>query len=301
MEDKRSNYIALAAALAALGALLVCSQAALESARAGLTLCAQMIVPSLLPFFMLSSLLQQLGLPGILGKLLSPVTQRLFGIGGASAFNLSMGRGETVLTLAEAQVVAQRSANRYARDGDSHYDILSAFQKSVRGSDPDAAVHYLARLLEAGDLISPCRRLMVMASEDVGLAYPQAVAVVKACVDSANMLGLPEARIPLAQAAIFLATAPKSNSAILAVEGALADLRAGRTGEVPPHLRDAHYEGAAQLGHGTGYQYAHGYPNHYVKQQYLPDALKNQTYYTYGENKTEQAAKQYWDRIKGEG
>ena len=142
---------------------------------------------------------------------------------------------------------------------------------------------------------------MVMASEDVGLAYPQAVAVVKACVDSANMLGLPEARIPLAQAAIFLATAPKSNSAILAVEGALADLRAGRTGEVPPHLRDAHYEGAAQLGHGTGYQYAHGYPNHYVKQQYLPDALKNRTYYTYGENKTEQAAKQYWDRIKGEG
>ena len=142
---------------------------------------------------------------------------------------------------------------------------------------------------------------MVMASEDVGLAYPQAVAVVKACVDSANMLGLPEARIPLAQAAIFLATAPKSNSAILAVEGALADLRAGRTGEVPPHLRDAHYEGAAQLGHGTGYQYAHGYPNHYVKQQYLPDPLKNRTYYTYGENKTEQAAKQYWDRIKGEG
>ena len=213
----------------------------------------------------------------------------------------AMDRGETVLTLAEAQVVAQRSANRYDRDGDSHYDILSAFQKSVRGSDPDAAVHYLARLLEAGDLISPCRRLMVMASEDVGLAYPQAVAVVKACVDSANMLGLPEARIPLAQAAIFLATAPKSNSAILAVEGALADLRAGRTGEVPPHLRDAHYEGAAQLGHGTGYQYAHGYPNHYVKQQYLPDALKNQTYYTYGENKTEQAAKQYWDRIKGEG
>lgn len=213
----------------------------------------------------------------------------------------AMDRGETVLTLAEAQVVAQRSANRYDRDGDSHYDILSAFQKSVRGSDPDAAVHYLARLLEAGDLISPCRRLMVMASEDVGLAYPQAVAVVKACVDSANMLGLPEARIPLAQAAIFLATAPKSNSAILAVEGALADLRAGRTGEVPPHLRDAHYGGAAQLGHGTGYQYAHGYPNHYVKQQYLPDPLKNRTYYTYGENKTEQAAKQYWDRIKGEG
>ena len=214
---------------------------------------------------------------------------------------LVSGAGTDGITLADAQQAAQRSNMRYDRDGDSHYDILSAFQKSVRGSDPDAAVHYLARLLEAGDLISPCRRLMVMASEDVGLAYPQAVAVVKACVDSANMLGLPEARIPLAQAAIFLATAPKSNSAILAVEGALADLRAGRTGEVPPHLRDAHYEGAAQLGHGTGYQYAHGYPNHYVKQQYLPDPLKNRTYYTYGENKTEQAAKQYWDRIKGEG
>ena len=214
---------------------------------------------------------------------------------------LVSGAGADGITLADAQQAAQRSNMRYDRDGDSHYDILSAFQKSVRGSDPDAAVHYLARLLEAGDLISPCRRLMVMASEDVGLAYPQAVAVVKACVDSANMLGLPEARIPLAQAAIFLATAPKSNSAILAVEGALADLRAGRTGEVPPHLRDAHYEGAAQLGHGTGYQYAHGYPNHYVKQQYLPDPLKNRTYYTYGENKTEQAAKQYWDRIKGEG
>ena len=202
--------------------------------------------------------------------------------------------GEVVLTLAETQMVAQRSANRYDRDGDSHYDLLSAFQKSIRGSDPDAAVHYLARLLEAGDLISPCRRLMVIASEDVGLAHPQAVAVVKACVDSANMLGLPEARIPLAQAAIFLATAPKSNSA-------LADLRAGRSGEVPADLRDAHYGGAANLGHGLEYRYAHDYPNHYVKQQYLPDSLKDRVYYHYGENKTEQAAKQYWARVKGEG
>lgn len=209
--------------------------------------------------------------------------------------------GEVVLTLAETQMVAQRSANRYDREGDSHYDLLSAFQKSIRGSDPDAAVHYLARLLEAGDLISPCRRLMVIASEDVGLAYPQAVAVVKTCVDSANMLGLPEARIPLAQAAIFLATAPKSNSAILAMEGALADLRAGRSGEVPADLRDAHYGGAANLGHGLGYRYAHDYPNHYVKQQYLPDPLKDRVYYHYGENKTEQAAKQYWARVKGEG
>ncbi len=210
-------------------------------------------------------------------------------------------QGEVVLTLEEAQMVAQRSANRYDRDGDSHYDLLSAFQKSIRGSDPDAAVHYLARLLEAGDLISPCRRLMVIASEDIGLAYPQAVSVVKACVDSANMLGLPEARLPLAQAAIFLATAPKSNSAILAMEGALADLRAGNTGEVPADLRDAHYGGAAQLGHGRGYRYAHDYPHHYVKQQYLPDSLKDRVYYRYGENKTEQTAKRYWDLIKGEG
>ncbi len=209
--------------------------------------------------------------------------------------------GEVTLTLEETKTVAQPSTNRYDRDGDSHYDLLSAFQKSIRGSDPNAAVLYLARLLEAGDLISPCRRLMVIASEDVGLAYPQAVAVVKACVDSANMLGLPEARIPLAQAAIFLATAPKSNSAILAVEGALADLRAGKGGEVPADLRDAHYDGAGKLGHGLGYRYAHNYPNHYVQQQYLPDALKDRVYYHYGENKTEQAARAYWARVKGEG
>ena len=210
-------------------------------------------------------------------------------------------RGEISLTLAETAAVAQRSATRYDRDGDVHYDILSAFQKSIRGSDPDAAVHYLARLLEAGDLISPCRRLMVMASEDVGLAHPQAVSIVKACVDSANMLGLPEARLPLAQAAIFLATCPKSNSGILAIDRAMADLRKGTTGEVPAHLRDSHYGGAAKLGHGQTYRYAHDYPHHYVQQQYLPDALKDRVYYHYGENKTEQAAKTYWDRIKGDG
>lgn len=207
---------------------------------------------------------------------------------------------ETVrLTREETALVAQRSAMRYDRDGDSHYDILSAFQKSIRGSDPDAAVHYLARLLEAGDLISPCRRLMVIASEDVGLAYPQAVSVVKACVDSANMLGLPEARIPLAQAAIFLATAPKSNGAILAIDSAMKDLRQGKGGEVPVFLRDSHYGGAEKLGHGQGYRYAHNYPRHYVPQQYLPDELKDRVYYHYGDNKTEQAAKRYWDEIKG--
>ena len=207
---------------------------------------------------------------------------------------------ETVrLTREETALVAQRSAMRYDRDGDSHYDILSAFQKSIRGSDPDAAVHFLARLLEAGDLISPCRRLMVIASEDVGLAYPQAVSVVKACVDSANMLGLPEARIPLAQAAIFLATAPKSNGAILAIDSAMKDLRQGKGGEVPAFLRDSHYGGAEKLGHGQGYRYAHDYPRHYVPQQYLPDELKDRVYYHYGDNKTEQAAKRYWDEIKG--
>lgn len=210
-------------------------------------------------------------------------------------------KGARFLTLAETDAVAQNSANRYDRDGDAHYDILSAFQKSIRGSDPDAAVHYLARLLEAGDLISPCRRLLVMASEDVGLAHPQAVAIVKACVDSANMLGLPEARLPLTQAALFLATCPKSNSGILAIDQAMADLRNGNTGEVPAHLRDAHYGGAAKLGHGQTYRYAHDYPHHYVAQQYLPDALKDRVYYHYGENKTEQAAKAYWARIKGDG
>ena len=203
------------------------------------------------------------------------------------------------LTMEETRMVAQRSAIRYDRDGDSHYDILSAFQKSIRGSDPDAAVHYLARLLEAGDLISPCRRLMVIASEDIGLAHPQAVSVVKGCVDSANMLGLPEARIPLAQAAIYLATLPKSNAAICAIDEALADLRRGKSGEIPANLRDSHYGGAAKLGHGLGYQYAHDYPNHYVKQQYLPDVLKDRVYYRYGENKTEQAARRYWEEIKG--
>ncbi|MDY3015187.1 MAG: replication-associated recombination protein A [Evtepia sp.] len=213
----------------------------------------------------------------------------------------AMDRGEITLTLEEAQTLSQRSAMRYDRDGDSHYDILSAFQKSIRGSDPDAGIHYLARLLEAGDLISPCRRLMVIASEDVGLAYPQAVSVVKACVDSANMLGLPEARIPLAQAVIFLATAPKSNSAMMAIDQAMADLRAGKSGNIPADLQDAHYGGAAKLGHGLGYRYAHDYPNHYVAQQYLPDELKDRVYYRYGENKTEQAAKRYWDSVKGQG
>ncbi len=209
---------------------------------------------------------------------------------------LAAGDGGKV-TLEDAAQVAQRSAMRYDRDGDAHYDILSAFQKSIRGSDENAGLHYLARLLEAGDLISPCRRLLVIASEDVGLAYPQAVAIVKACVDSAMQLGLPEARIPLAQAVILLATAPKSNSAIVAIDAALADVREGKTGEVPAYLRDGHYGGAQKMGHAIGYQYAHDYKNGYVRQQYLPDPLKDRVYYHFGSNKTEAAAQAYREKL----
>ena len=212
---------------------------------------------------------------------------------------LVLGAGEEGVTLADAQQAAQRSNMRYDRDGDSHYDILSALQKSIRGSDPDAALHYLARLLEAGDMISAARRMLVIASEDIGLAYPQCAAIVKACVDSAFQLGLPEARIPLAEAVILMATAPKSNSAAAAIDAAMADVRAGRTGDIPAHIKDAHYGGASKLGRGLTYQYPHAFPNHWVRQQYLPDEIKNAHYYDYGPNKTEQAAKVYWERIKG--
>jgi putative ATPase len=206
--------------------------------------------------------------------------------------------GRCAVTLAEAQEVSQRSAMKYDRDGDAHYDILSAFQKSVRGSDENAALHYLGRLLEAGDLISPCRRLLVIASEDIGLAYPLAAAITKACVDSAMQLGLPEARIPLAQAVILLCTAPKSNSAVCAIDAALADIRAGRAGELPADIKDTHYKGAEKLGRGLGYKYPHNYPSHWIRQQYLPDTIKGAHYYEYGDNKTEQAAKAYWESIK---
>jgi putative ATPase len=206
--------------------------------------------------------------------------------------------GETIrLTVDDARAISQKSAMRYDRDGDSHYDILSAFQKSIRGSDPDAAVHYLARLLEGGDLASPCRRILVVAAEDIGLAHPQAISIAKACVDAALQLGLPEARIPLAEAVIFLATAPKSNTAICAIDAAMADLKAGKAGEIPSHLQDTHYGGAEKLGRG-GYIYPHGYPNDYYPQQYLPDQLKDVHYYTFGQNKIEQAAKRYWDEVK---
>jgi len=206
--------------------------------------------------------------------------------------------GKMTVTLSDAKLVTQRSAMRADRDGDAHFDIMSALQKSIRGSDPDAAVYYLARLLEAGDLISACRRLLVIASEDIGLAYPQAAVITKSCVDSALQLGLPEARIPLAEAAILLATSPKSNSAICAIDAALSDIRNGKGGEVPAHLRDAHYSGAEKLGRGKTYKYPHSYPNHWVAQQYLPDDVKDRVYYEYGDNKVEAASEKYWKEIK---
>ena len=206
--------------------------------------------------------------------------------------------GDRVIRLKDAETVAQRSSNRYDRDGDVHYDLLSAFHKSIRCSDPDAAVYYLARLLSAGDILSPARRLLCIANEDIGLAYPMAAAVTKACVDSALQLGLPEAQLPLAHAAILLATAPKSNSAAVAIGKALKDVENGKVYSPPPHLQDAHYGGAAKLGRGLTYKYPHDFPNSYIEQQYMPDELKNVSYYSYGRNKTEQAARQYWDKIK---
>ncbi len=210
--------------------------------------------------------------------------------------------GNTVnISLSLAEQCTQKKAFRHDKDGDSHYDVISAFQKSLRGSDPDAAVHYLARLLAGGDLLIACRRLLVTAAEDIGLAYPQAVPIVKACVDSALQLGLPEARIPLAEAAILLATAPKSNSAIMAIDAAMADVENTDTGDVPLHLKDAHYGGAKKMGRGISYQYPHDFPDHYVKQQYLPDKIKDKVYYVGGENKNEQTVKTYWDAVKKRG
>ena len=205
--------------------------------------------------------------------------------------------GRIFLTLDDARAITQRSAMRYDREGDEHFDALSALMKSLRGSDPDAALHYLARLLEAGDLTGACRRILCSASEDIGLAYPQAVPIVKACVDSALQLGLPEARLPLAEAVIFLATAPKSNSGVMAIDAAIADVRAGKTGPVPRELQNVHADGTG-FEREQGYKYPHSFPNHWVRQQYLPDALKNARYYEYGDNKIEQAAKAYWEAIK---
>lgn len=208
--------------------------------------------------------------------------------------------GARVVTLDMARQVARRTAIRYDKQGDDHYDIISAYQKSMRGSDPDAALHYLARLLEAGDLPSACRRLMVTACEDVGLAWPQIIPIVKAAVDAANMLGLPEARLPLADAVVLVATAPKSNSAHDAINAAMADVQAGKGGPIPRQLQNKHFDGEDAAVKGQHYQYPHDWPNHWVSQQYLPDALQGKVYYHFGDNKTEQAAAQYWKRVKGQ-
>ena len=209
-------------------------------------------------------------------------------------FSSALGRDK--VTLEDAAAITQRSAMRYDREGDEHFDILSALMKSLRGSDPDAALHYLGRLLEVGDLIGACRRILCSASEDIGLAYPMAVPIVKACVDSALQLGLPEARLPLAEACILLATAPKSNSACVGIDRAMADIRAGRTGSIPRELQNVHADGTG-FEREQGYKYPHAFKNHWVKQQYLPDELRSAHYYEYGDNKTEQAAKRYWEEI----
>lgn len=206
--------------------------------------------------------------------------------------------GNIQINLDIAKECSGKKALNYDKLGDNHYDVLSAFQKSIRGSDPDAAIHYLARLVKAGDLISICRRLMVISAEDIGLAYPNAISIVKACVDSAMQLGFPEARIPLAEAVILLATSPKSNSAINAINLALTDLDSKEVGDVPDNLKDAHYSGASKLNRGVGYKYPHNYKNHFVKQQYLPDNIKDSVYYIPCENKMENAIKVYMKQIK---
>ena len=205
--------------------------------------------------------------------------------------------GKLPITLEDAKAVTQKSALKADRDGDNHYDLLSALQKSIRGSDPDAAVHYLARLLEMGQMQSACRRLMVIAAEDVGLAYPMIIPIVKSCVDMALMLGMPEARIPLGDAAILMATSPKSNTGHVALDAALGDVRKGVIGDFPRHLQNMHVD-TYTMERDQGYLYPHNYPGNWVQQQYLPDVLKNVQYYQFGDNKLEQAAKNYWDTIK---
>ena len=207
--------------------------------------------------------------------------------------------GVKAVSIETAEELTQKSAMRYDKDGDEHYDIVSAYQKSMRGSDTNAALHYLARLLEAGDLPSACRRLMVCACEDVGLAYPQIIPIVKAAVDAAMMVGLPEARIPLADAVILVAESPKSNSAYEAINAAMADVKKGNFGPIPRQLQNKHFDGEDAKIKGQNYIYPHSFPNHWVEQQYLPDKLKNTKYYEYGANKNEQAHKEYWDKIKG--
>ena len=212
----------------------------------------------------------------------------------------SAGRPEgnqLALTFEDAKAVTQKSAMRADRAGDNYYDLLSALQKSIRGSDPDAACHYLARLLEAGQMQAACRRLMVIAAEDVGLAFPQIIPIVKGAVDMALMLGMPEARIPLGDAAVLMATSPKSNSGYRAINAAAADIEKGKSGDFPRHLQNVHAD-SYTMEREQGYLYPHDYPGHWVKQQYLPDELVGTVYYEFGPNKLEQAAKQYWEQLK---
>ncbi|MBR6622794.1 MAG: replication-associated recombination protein A [Ruminococcus sp.] len=208
--------------------------------------------------------------------------------------------GKVKVTAESMKIIAQRSNMRYDRDGDQHYDILSALHKSIRGSDENAALHYAARLIAAGDIISLCRRLLCIASEDIGLAYPMAAVITKACVDSALQLGLPEARLPIAEAIILLATAPKSNSAEAAIDAALADLQDCDALDFPRHLQNMHYDGKGAAVVGQNYLYPHDFPNHYVKQQYMPDALNGHVYYQFGDNKQEQSAYQYRKKLLDE-
>ncbi|MDD6434290.1 MAG: replication-associated recombination protein A [Ruminococcus bromii] len=206
--------------------------------------------------------------------------------------------GVISIKLEIVEQLVQKSSMRYDKNGDEHYDIVSAYQKSMRGSDANAALHYLARLLEAGDLPSACRRLMVCACEDVGLAYPQIIPIVKSCVDIAQAVGLPEARIPLADAVVMVCNAPKSNSVYNAINSAVNDVQNGKIGPVPRQLQNMHYDGEDNQNKGQFYIYPHDYPNHYTYQQYLPDIIKDRVYYKYGDNKNEQAFKAYWDKIK---
>jgi len=207
--------------------------------------------------------------------------------------------GNKTITVEEVNALTGGNAFRYDRAGDEHYDVISAFQKSMRGSDPDAALHYLARLLEGGDLPSAVRRLMVCAAEDVGLAYPMIIPIVKAACDMALAVGLPEARIPLADAVILVATAPKSNTGEAGIDAAMADVQKGNYGRIPRCLQNKHYDGDDVKNKGQFYKYPHSFPHRWVEQQYLPDALLGRQYYKFGDNKTEQAAKAYWDAIKG--
>ena len=206
--------------------------------------------------------------------------------------------GSKKINLSVVKEVVPKANIVYDKSEDKHFDHLSALMKSLRGSDPDAAIFYLAKMLETGDIIAVCRRLLCSVNEDVGLAYPQLIPIVKACVDTALQLGMPEAYLPLSNAVILIATAPKSNSAYMAYHKAEADIALGKGNKVPRCLQNTHFDGEDSLNKGQNYKYPHDYPNHWVKQQYLPDDLKDVKYYQYGKNKFEQANKEYWDKIK---